>query len=109
MGSSKATDETGEDLLQRFEPIVNVGAAMAKDFFRPGVHSRPELKGRDPLGLDLQLYALAGVRQDPYGLDVLKAGIGAMGRNSPRKWWRNTDTRKVKYAGHYESPLTPLN
>lgn len=97
----KADAKTDRMSIERFEQIVNVGPAVARDLRLLGFDKPRELIGQDPAELYVRLCKLTSVRQDPCVLDVFMAIVDFMNGNAPRAWWKYTEDRKAKYEDIY--------
>ncbi len=85
------------ELVQKLTDLPNVGVATAKDLVLIGIKTPPQLVGKDPLTLYLQLCRRSGVRQDPCVLDVFISITRFMNGDDPKPWWAYTAERKRDY------------
>ena len=80
------------------EDLPNIGPAIAADLRRIGVHTPPELKGRDAFVLYQKLNAATGTRHDPCVLDTFMAAVDFMNGAAAAPWWVYTPQRKALYG-----------
>ncbi len=90
----KATHETDRRSILKFEQIINVGPAMARDFQRLGLVRPQQLMGNDPVKLYQRICKLTNQFHDPCVLDTYMATVDYMNGNAPQTWWSFTEQRK---------------
>ena len=83
-------------ILNELQKLPNVGPATAKDLLLLGIHSKEDLRKRDPDELYAKLCEVTGQRHDPCVRDVF-ASLVAFSNGAPAKpWWAYTPERKAK-------------
>jgi hypothetical protein len=86
----------------KLEDLPNVGACVAEDLRRLGIHTARALRGRDPYALYHRLNRTTGVRHDPCVLDTFIAVVDFVGGAPARPWWSYTEQRKRVLADRGE-------
>lgn len=84
---------------RRLEDVPNIGPAMADDLRALGIAAPADLRGKDAIGLYLQLCELTGLRHDPCVLDTFIAAVAFADHDDARPWWAFTEGRKAAWAG----------
>ncbi len=85
--------------VTKLEDIPNVGASIAGDLRRIGLHLPSELPGHDPYEMYIALCRISRKRQDPCVLDTFMAAVRFMEGAPPKPWWKYTAERKREYPG----------
>ncbi len=83
--------------LHRLTDLPNVGAAMARDLQRIGIHTPEQLIGQSGWTLYQKLCAHDGVRHDPCVLDTFISIERFMQGDPPQAWWYYTIERQQLY------------
>lgn len=78
-------------LLKQLTIIPGIGKSLAKDLWRLGIHTVPDLKNKNPMQLYQKLNAITGTKQDTCVLYTFRCAVyyATEKNHSPEKlkWW----------------------